>query len=448
MAGAAIEAGAGLAEAGVEATATEVAGEAALAAAGAQVVAGTLEGASSDEGVTFGDTTIIDSDIKTESAAQAAMELADGADIEEEVVEEETQEILEEGEYAEEEYYEEGEYTEDGEYYEDEEYYQDGEYYEEGEYAEDGEYYEEEEYYEEGEYEEDAPNETTLNTAEINNIGEALEANADQERRQTAEESNDDYSVDEERELSTEEKALFADFLYSKKMRGQILEAVDIINLAPYVGNVIITGDGDTEITQLAKAMIKEVQLIDNNFVSSKVAKISGSKLNMKNIPQMFTKLGNGALIVERAGELTKDTLENITKALENDKDGIIIVLTDNKKAIDKLIDSYSIITGYFNARVDITPMNEMALIEYAKKYAYSREYKIDEEKAVLALSERIGELQIGDHNVTTKEIEDIVEDAIWHSQKAKVSGFVNILLNKRYDYEDMVILREKDFEY
>ena len=92
--------------------------------------------------------------------------------------------------------------------------------------------------------------------------------------------------------------------------------------------------------------------------------------------------------------------------------------------------------------------MNEMALIEYAKKYAYSREYKIDEEKAVLALSERIGELQIGDHNVTTKEIEDIVEDAIWHSERAKISGFVNILLNKRYDYDDMVILREKDFEY
>ena len=450
------------AEAAGEAAAAGLAGEVAGDVAGVAAALASdlpIEGATSDEGVTFGDTQIIDSDIKTEAAALAAMEIAESSNdepIEEDGSQDEqyTDEAYAEDEYAgeyDEQYdedgnliegeYVEGYYDEDGNYVEG--YYTDEVYEdEESQYAEES--YEDE--YAQEDYEEEVA--ASLNTAEINDIGHALEANAEKVESDVVNESNDDYSVDEERELSVDEKELFGDFLYSKKMRGQILEAVDIINLAPYVGNVIITGDSDTEITALAKAMIKEVQLIDSNFSASKVAKISGLKLNKKDINQIISKLANGALIVENAGELNKDTLENLTKALENDKDGIIIVLTDSKKNIEKLIDSYGIITGYFGARVDITPMNEMALIEYAKKYAYSREYKIDEEKAVLALSERIGELQIGDHNVTTKEIEDIVEDAIWHSERAKISGFVNILLNKRYDYDDMVILREKDFEY
>ena len=91
--------------------------------------------------------------------------------------------------------------------------------------------------------------------------------------------------------------------------------------------------------------------------------------------------------------------------------------------------------------------MSDNALVEYAKKYAYSREYKIDEERGVLALHARISELQIGEHIVTTSEIEDIVEDAIEHAVKPRISNFTKVLAGKRYDYEDMIILYEKDFK-
>ena len=90
--------------------------------------------------------------------------------------------------------------------------------------------------------------------------------------------------------------------------------------------------------------------------------------------------------------------------------------------------------------------MNNNALVEYAKKYAYSQEYKIDEERGVLALHQRISELQIGEHNVTTKEVEDIVDEAIDHSRRKRIAAYFQILSGKRYDYEDMIILREKDF--
>lgn len=286
-----------------------------------------------------------------------------------------------------------------------------------------------------------------LDTSEINSIGDALEAAADKVGIQTVEEINDEYSEEEaEREITQEELELFADFMYSKKMRKQILDAVDMVSLAAYVGNVIVTGDSGTGVIELAKDIIKEVQLTDSNFVAAKVAKISGAKMNKKDIASMFSQLANGALIVERASDMNKDTLESVTKVLETSQNGIIIVLTDNKKDMDAMISEYEVMTGYFNVRIDITPMSNNALVSYAKKYAYGREYKIDEEKAVLALHQRISELQIGDHNVTTKEIEEIVDAAIAHSKKLSLGTYFSVLGGKRYDYEDMIILREKDF--
>lgn len=388
-----------------------------------------------------------------------------------------------EDEYLEEEYLEDGEYLPEDEYAEDGEYIPEDEYLEE-EYTEEGDYesedfvddenfsdedIQEDDLAEEETLDEETPEEETdrsenketedrsdeseddnsgpsLNTEQISDIGSILEATADETTQETMEEMDDNYDSSEERDFSVDEQELFSDFLYSKKMRAQILESLDVVSLAAYVGNVIITGDSGTGAINLAKAVIKEIQLIDGNFVASKVAKISGAKMNQKDIQGLFTQLANGALIVEKAGKLNKNTLQNITRALEGTSDGIIVILTDTKKEMEKLIKSYDVITGYFNARIDIVPMNNNALVEYAKKYAYSLEYKIDEERAVLALHERISELQIGEHHVTTAEVESIVDSAIEYSKKPHISTFANIIIGKRYDYDDMIILREKDF--
>ncbi len=290
-------------------------------------------------------------------------------------------------------------------------------------------------------------NEQVLNTSQISDIESALEAQADKVGADTADEDNDSYSGEEEHYLTLEEQELFSDFMYSKKMRTQILDAIDQISLAPYVGNIIITGDSGTGVIELAKTMIREIQMIDNNFNASKVAKISGDKMNRKDLATMFEQLTNGALIIERAGAMTKDTLEGMSRILEGFQEGIIIIMTDRKKEMEKLIDKYDLITGYFNARIDIKPMNDNALVDYAKKYAHTREYKIDEERAVLALHRRINELQIGEHNVTTREIEDIIDEAIERSKRLRISTYIDILVGKRYDYEDMIILKEKDFD-
>ena len=361
-------------------------------------------------------------------------------------------EYQEEYSYEEESINEETPAYEEAPSYEEEAVYEEAPAYEEEAVYEEAPAYEEEAVYEEAPIYEDQYSEdeyiepASLNTEQIYDISSALEDQADKTKAKAIEEIDDSYDVSEEREFSYTEQELFEEFLYSKKMRTQILEAVDIISLAPYVGNAIITGEPSSNVLGLAKALVSEIKMIDANFDASKFTKISGMKMNQKDISGLFMKLTNGALIIEKAGRLTKESLENITKALESLPEGLIVILTDTKKEIDKLLRSYEVIKGYFGARIDILPMNDNALVEYAKKYAYSKEYKIDEEKAVLALHARISELRIGEHNVTTKEVETIIDNAIEHSKKPHLSTFASIIAGKRYDYDDMIILREKDF--
>ena len=98
-----------------------------------------------------------------------------------------------------------------------------------------------------------------------------------------------------------------------------------------------------------------------------------------------------------------------------------------------------------FNVRVDIEALDDDALVAYAKQYALEKEYTIDN-FGILALHTRIEDMQTLDHEVTISEVKDIVDDAIYYADKRSAGHFFDILFNKRYDEEDMIILREKDF--
>ena len=298
--------------------------------------------------------------------------------------------------------------------------------------------------------EEDEYDDPALNTDQMEMIADALETDADRLERQTAVEYDDDYELSEEDEadFSEEELDIFAPFLYSRKMKDQILFAIEEITLAAYVGNVIITGDEKRETRALARAILEEIQLIDSNFDEKKIARVSGEKMNSKDVAAVCSKLENGALVIEGAYDLTRETLEKLTAVLESSSTGIIVILIDDRASMDEVISDYDLLTGYFNARIDMLPLTDSALVDHAMDYAFDKEYMIDSARGVLALHQRIDELQIGEHNVTLAEVEGIVDEAIERSRRRPVSSFFEILSGKRYDNEyDMVVLKEKDFQ-
>ena len=244
--------------------------------------------------------------------------------------------------------------------------------------------------------------------------------------------------------MSPEEKQLFGAYIQSKPTKEQIINAIDNITMASYTGNVIITGEEGMDTLTLAKNLIKEVQQTDSNF-SGKIAKISGTSLNRKDVAEIMGKLSNGALIIQKAGTLKKETADKIRNSLEQEGNGIIVVLEDTKKAMNKLLKSNEVLKECFTIRIDVEALDNDTLVEIAKEYAKEQEYSIDT-MGVLALHTCIAERQTSDHAVTVAEVKELVDEAIASANRKTLGHFFDVLLAKRYDDEDMIILREKDF--
>lgn len=246
------------------------------------------------------------------------------------------------------------------------------------------------------------------------------------------------------RRLTAEEKELFGSYLQNKHTREQILNAIDKISLAAYTGNIILTGEEGMDTLTLAKKLMKEVQQTDSNF-SGKIAKISSESLNKKGIAPVFDRIVNGALIIQKASKLSDDSVKDMQKVMNQEHKGMIVILEDTKGGAHKLLKKHPELKELFNIEIHVEALDNDSLVSYGRKYAEEQEYGMDE-MGILALHTCIAERQTIDHIVTIEEVKDIIDDAIQHANRKTLGHFFDIIVAKRYDEEDRIILRENDF--
>ena len=308
----------------------------------------------------------------------------------------------------------------------------------------------EEEFEEIEEIEEIEESEITDNTEALTENSQGAEKAQKEEEIELEEEfARHDSSESERyeepvRNMTEEEISLFAPFVQTKGARVRLMKSLDQISLAAYTGNVFVTGETPEEAVELAKSVVREVQMTDRNF-SGKVAKVTGHSLNNRDIEAMVSRLANGALIIEKAAAMEAQTTKDLLKALNQEKTGIVVVLQDTKKARHKMMEYFSGMKDIFNVHIEVEELGDDALVAYGKKYARYLEYSIDE-MGVLALHTKIDEMQTADHIVTVADVRDIVDEAIEHANRKNLRHFADVLFARRYDDDDMIILRERDF--
>ena len=251
-------------------------------------------------------------------------------------------------------------------------------------------------------------------------------------------------AIKSRREFDEDEKKVFVRFEEIEPLKAQIVDTMDLLSMEASHGNVVVTGPEYCGRKGLALDIIKAIQSRDTGF-SGKVAKISGEALNKKNIPITIRKLRNGALIVENAGGLTIESVNIITESLLQETEAVLVILEGEKESLLPLVNAALYAGNVFNARIDIAPYSNDDLVAYGKGYAKEQEYSIDE-MGVLALYTRIGEMQTLDHIVSVDEVREIIDAAIKHVDRKNLSHFMDVLVGKRYDEEDYIVLREKDF--
>ena len=210
-------------------------------------------------------------------------------------------------------------------------------------------------------------------------------------------------------------------------------------------GNVVVTGESGNGKTTLAIDIVKALLKLQR-VESSRLAKISGKKLNTRDIYETLGKLKGGALIIEKAGGLSDASMMALSLAMEGDTGGLLIILEDQKAEIQRLFHKNSNLASKFEYKVDIPVFTNDELIAFARSYARELGFSYDE-FAVLALYDRIGNGQTNDHRVSVAEVKDMVDAAIEHSEKGGVRKLFAKITGKSVDEEGYRLLHEQDFE-
>ncbi|MBQ6845356.1 MAG: tetratricopeptide repeat protein [Agathobacter sp.] len=251
--------------------------------------------------------------------------------------------------------------------------------------------------------------------------------------------------------LTEEQKAIFSYFMPIKGMESQLCKALSgiIANLDGVPnsssGNLIIQGSQGCGKTVLATSIVKVLQK-QCGKPNGRIGKIDADALNKKNIQQLLRKVAGGCLIIERAGAITRQTAVTLSLLLEQDSSGTFVILEDTAVGIKKAMMADDEFAKKFTEFVTVPIFTNEDLIIFAKSYANELGYFIDE-MAILALHNRISNIEKIDQATTLVEVKDIIDEAIEREARGGIRKAFNILTAKRYTDDDKIVLTEKDFE-
>lgn len=249
--------------------------------------------------------------------------------------------------------------------------------------------------------------------------------------------------------LTKEQARLFAYFTSVKGMSKQlsVLFKSDtrVGRTNSSKGNLVVTGKQGNGKTTLAIDIVKALQK-QKRIEGKRLAKISGKKLNTKDIYEVISKLKKGALIIESAGGLSDSAMMALSLAMEGDTGGLLVILEDSAEEIQRLFRRNKNFASKFDHVIDIPVFTNDELVAFGKSYAMEQEYVFDN-FGVLALYNQIGNRQTNDHLVTVAEVKDIIDAAIAHSEKGSIRHFIDRVTKKSVDEFGNRLLREEDFE-
>lgn len=251
--------------------------------------------------------------------------------------------------------------------------------------------------------------------------------------------------------LSKELREIFTYFVPITGMEEQLCQALTGASqhltkgTMAGTGNMIIQGGSGSGKTVLATSMIKALQK-ETGKPNGKIGKIEASALNQKDVAALLKKVAGGCLIIEKAGDLSRETALKLSLLLEQDTSGVFVIIEDTKHGIQKALSRDDGFAAKFSEKINIPIFTSDELVAFAKSYANELGYTIDE-MGVLALYNSISNIEHADRETTLTEVKEIVDKAVAHSEKGGLKKAFSIITSRRYDEDDYIILREKDFD-
>lgn len=260
--------------------------------------------------------------------------------------------------------------------------------------------------------------------------------------------SEDNVEDEQNGSLSDEDRKLFIEFLDIPGLEEQISATLDnlvndfVEDGTSKTNNVIIMGDAKIGKTTLGLGIIKAANR-GRKRPGRKVAKVKATALNKKGVGPAMSQILGTDLIIEQAGNLMPGTVVDLMAAMKSYTEEMIIVLEDDKAALERLVTAHPTLEDMFTNQIYIREFGIDDYVKIAREYAEQKQYVIDE-MGTLALYAKIDDINGKNQGISRPEIYEIIDKAISHAEKFKISKLIGKL--KRTHYE-MGVLKEEDFE-
>lgn len=264
-----------------------------------------------------------------------------------------------------------------------------------------------------------------------------MTAAAEDEMTAAIEEDNDNDYV-----LKPSERRYLQKYLFISGMEETAAEIInnkkrEVPDGTSAHGNIAVVGRAKTDKTDFAIDLFKALHSEDNNK-KLRIAKTNAAAINSKSILASADKLKGITLIIENAGQLTKESARELAQVMEGDTESMLVIITGEDYSINRVFTEVPDLSRMFDYRVEVRRYSVNELVAAAKDYAREKGYIIGE-KALLKLYLLAGGIDTGDATKAVESIREIVDDAIERgSRKGK----------RRTSRKNggLIILKDKDF--
>lgn len=241
-------------------------------------------------------------------------------------------------------------------------------------------------------------------------------------------------------------KKIFGYFICNSECNYQIEAVLNRLLLIKDKGqNLIIIGQRKSGKTTLGKCYAKA--LCEQNIIkSSKVAKITATKLNRINLLERVDALVDGTLIVEEAGSLEHNTVEQLIQVIQTYVGRLFVCLEDKEGNIDELLKREENLSSYFENIIRIPKWSRTDKLGFVLCHIEDQDYKLSEEGKEILLNA----LEEIEENVDEAERLEVLFNFV---KKAKLSAdqrnkslLQDIMQSRHLEKNDLLYIKEEDF--
>ncbi|MCI5806362.1 MAG: hypothetical protein MR029_08535 [Clostridium sp.] len=190
-----------------------------------------------------------------------------------------------------------------------------------------------------------------------------------------------------------------------------------IVNTIQYIGahpeeprNIVILGQYGFGTTTIAEDFARSFYAM-GICKTKTIAKIKGGALNRANIGDAINKLQGGCLVIENAGIISNEKLEEIYQIVTNPNNDVIIIMTGQIETLSRVFKENVSISNQFKHLVQVHRITDMDVFEIAKNHATQLGYPC-EPSAENHLRRRMQEVESGNLDRVLKIVDNAVSKA------------------------------------